>query len=113
MGYSNISKAPAYNTAVSIVLAMTALRFDAVLSVKIIHRIEPDAEPTQRHHNVYKVREVSLDSLSVLSAFVACHYTQSRFIESYNIRLVARKADMGLEVWREIATDYNGRAIKG
>lgn len=24
-----------------------------------------------------------------------------------------READMGLEIWREITTEYNGRAIKG
>jgi len=25
----------------------------------------------------------------------------------------SREADMGLEIWREITTEYNGRAIKG
>ena len=30
-----------------------------------------------------------------------------------SIRFSTREADMGLEVWREITTEYNGRAIKG
>jgi len=68
-----ISEAPANYTAVSIMPAMTALRFDAVLSVKIIHRIEPGAETTKRHNDVYEVGKISLDSLCVLSAFVAGH----------------------------------------
>ena len=53
--------------------AMTAPGFDAVLSVKVVHGVQLRAEPTQWHYNVYEVREVSLDSLRVLSAFVAGH----------------------------------------
>ncbi len=53
--------------------AMTALWLDAVLSVKIIHRIEPDAETTKRHNDVYEMREISFDGFGVLSAFVAGH----------------------------------------
>ena len=30
-----------------------------------------------------------------------------------SIRFSTREADMGLEVWREITTEYDGRAIKG
>jgi hypothetical protein len=51
--------------------AMTALRLDAVLSVKIIHRIEPGAETTKRHNDVCEMWEISFDGLCVLSAFVA------------------------------------------
>ena len=53
--------------------AMTALRFDAVLSVKIIHRIEPGAETTNRHIHVYEMREVSLDSFCALTALITAH----------------------------------------
>ena len=50
---------------------MTALRFDAVLGVKLVHRIQLRAEPAKRHNNIYEVREISFDSLRVLSPFVA------------------------------------------
>jgi hypothetical protein len=71
------------------------------------------AEPTQRHNDVYEVREIFLNGLRALTAFVTCHSTQSCISESYSIRLNTREADMGLEVWREITTEYNGRTIKG
>ncbi|MGB8043048.1 MAG: hypothetical protein WCF66_08820 [Pseudolabrys sp.] len=52
---------------------MTALWFDAVLSVKVVHCIWLRAKPTQRHNNVYEMREISLDDFRTLSAFVAGH----------------------------------------
>ncbi|MFZ1951102.1 MAG: hypothetical protein WCF66_09665 [Pseudolabrys sp.] len=41
-----ISKAPADNAAVRVMAPLAALRFDAVLSVKIIHGVQPEAETT-------------------------------------------------------------------
>ena len=73
-----ISEAPANNTAIGIVPAMAALRFDAVLGVKVVHGVLLRAEPTRRHNNVYEVREVSFDSLRAGSAFVAGHLDGSR-----------------------------------
>ena len=41
---------------------MTALRLDAVASVKVVHRIYFAAEAPRRHSNVYEVREVLLEA---------------------------------------------------
>ena len=32
---------------------------------------------------------------------------------AFDSNAAPREADMGLEIWREITTEYNGRAIKG
>jgi len=47
-----ISKTPADNSAIGTVRAVAALRLDAVLSVKGVHRIEPSTEAARRHKDV-------------------------------------------------------------
>lgn len=71
-----VSKAPANNAAVSIVLALAAHRFDAVPSVKFVHGVQPVAETAERHNHIHEVREIFLDGLRALSAFVAGHVQQ-------------------------------------
>jgi hypothetical protein len=68
-----IGKTPVNDAAVGIVLALAADRFDAVPSVKFVHAIQPFAETTGRYDHVHDVREIFLDGLGALPAFVAGH----------------------------------------
>ena len=97
-----ISKAPANDAAAGIVLALAAHRFDAVPGMKLVHGVQPFAETTEGYDHVHAVREVFLDGLGALSAFVAGH-----------VRDIFRNARSGVEIPCRNLTTGRERADNG
>jgi len=71
-----ISKEPPDDSATDTAPELTTLWWNAVPRVKFVYRVQLIYETAKRYNHIYKVWEISPNSLRALSIFVAGHLPQ-------------------------------------